>query len=679
MPAQRHVDPNHPLKGRMSYLPALLNPSTILETDGSTSKGSAQGASSPPLGHKRKRPRAARACEFCRSKKYRCDELDPCNRCKKRNQPCIYNNADLARSRLQALSRHGFDVHPDGQVGTEVNLTSSNVPNDAANGQVNEHEIQASNPGSNEPRSFPEFFTQIQQEVQRLIPAVAQPPSWAASLPKINALPSSMQIQATDQSQSSSQHHVRQLRYFLDGYFQSLHYIHPFLDKAKFLSRCEHFWSGPSEQPRSFVALYYAIMSLAAITQESGENLADGETRIEWSRDMFQRASDVLNAAPGNTDLDTLQAYLILTLVCQHQLKLDLAYMYLGRAVRIALSARFNRKSRMPQSIELSEDSSEIVRTWWVVYSVEIELSFALGLPDSLGPDLYHDQLFPPTDHDEYVIIAKTVELARIVREVSTSTHGSAQPGMETLSRALELETKIDLWLESLPKIIRSAFPHDQASTTFKAPRWAEQQMRSLQFRCLYIRMALYRHFLLHSPATDVLPRSESQVAIEKCVSSAKATIQQMHRLYCDLYYFRTYSYNLFHLLYAASVILYYMSRLAEHESKDDLQRHIDMSFEVLHAMEEQAVCKKAVAVLKEIVRKSQGDEKADNPVSSQRAPQPERVLLDELANTTAEPCTELPLQEIPGHVEDFSLDCMTQLPPFDDAGLISTLPNQVQ
>ena len=34
---------------------------------------------------RRKRPRAARACVFCREKKYRCDELEPCGKCKSKN------------------------------------------------------------------------------------------------------------------------------------------------------------------------------------------------------------------------------------------------------------------------------------------------------------------------------------------------------------------------------------------------------------------------------------------------------------------------------------------------------------------------------------------------------------------------------------------------------------------
>ncbi len=40
---------------------------------------------SPPAqntGHKVRRPRAARACDLCRIKKNKCDELYPCTYCK---------------------------------------------------------------------------------------------------------------------------------------------------------------------------------------------------------------------------------------------------------------------------------------------------------------------------------------------------------------------------------------------------------------------------------------------------------------------------------------------------------------------------------------------------------------------------------------------------------------------
>ncbi|KAJ5103683.1 hypothetical protein N7532_004212 [Penicillium argentinense] len=37
-----------------------------------------------------KRPRAAQACDRCRTKKYKCDEQYPCSHCKKSHLDCVY-------------------------------------------------------------------------------------------------------------------------------------------------------------------------------------------------------------------------------------------------------------------------------------------------------------------------------------------------------------------------------------------------------------------------------------------------------------------------------------------------------------------------------------------------------------------------------------------------------------
>ncbi|EEY15972.1 conserved hypothetical protein [Verticillium alfalfae VaMs.102] len=61
--------------------------------------------------HKARRPRAARACDACRTKKNKCDELYPCTYCKNRKLECIYKGQDAASRRyapdyVQQLEDH---------------------------------------------------------------------------------------------------------------------------------------------------------------------------------------------------------------------------------------------------------------------------------------------------------------------------------------------------------------------------------------------------------------------------------------------------------------------------------------------------------------------------------------------------------------------------------------------
>lgn len=93
------------------------------------SVGSGNNAAPVSNDKKRKRPRAARACEFCRAKKYRCDELYPCGQCRstcrssaigladivqdKRSTVCMRVSTIFVRDCLPSMSVMKYGLHPD--------------------------------------------------------------------------------------------------------------------------------------------------------------------------------------------------------------------------------------------------------------------------------------------------------------------------------------------------------------------------------------------------------------------------------------------------------------------------------------------------------------------------------------------------------------------------------------
>ncbi|KAJ9608056.1 hypothetical protein H2200_007044 [Cladophialophora chaetospira] len=659
MSTARHVEANHPLKGRLAYLPALLNPA-----DGS---GDRPMQSSPP-GQKRRRPRAARACEFCRAKKYRCDEQAPCSRCKRRDQPCIYKDADLARSRF---AHHDTVMTPTstGHISLEKSY-ERRTPGPASHNdgsqevsEINPHTLDTEFHG---PTSSLAFLAAVQQGPHE---DTAQHNNGAQSL--VSAFHNESFSPKTtrsrlveDQPPSPTRYHFRQSRFFLDGYFQNLHYIHPIINKADFLSRCEDLWFGRSEgQSLSFVALYYAVMSLGAIIQEWDEEIVEGMGRFEWARAMFHLASDALESTLGHNDLHTVQACIILAKVCQNELNPHLAYLYLGRAVRTALSAGFNRRPRQRLPPAQPTGHSDIVNTWWGLYSLEVEVSFALGRPDALGLDVFHNQNMPPTnDNTEHCILTPMVEFARIIRKVSISIYMSAYSLSERLANAAQIEPGMDAWIESVPVIIRPSFHGEQVSVMSRETKWARKQKHTLKLRYFNVKMVLYRPFLI-AAAADNVSEMGLQAAVIKCVSAARDTIQMMHHMYCEVSYFRTWWYNVTYTMYAASILLCYQSRLAVHEETEDLQRHVSMAVDVLEAMEQHVVAKKAMAVLRDALQHK------DRPMAG--LPQQASLLADtplmQLANlSAAEASGARPADEAFDPFLDVNFD-MGQFFPFDD------------
>lgn len=69
---------------------SLLEQPTLQEHSQPSQTPQAQTSPSSEPPQKKKRPRAAQACDRCRAKKYKCDESFPCFYCRKHGYDCIY-------------------------------------------------------------------------------------------------------------------------------------------------------------------------------------------------------------------------------------------------------------------------------------------------------------------------------------------------------------------------------------------------------------------------------------------------------------------------------------------------------------------------------------------------------------------------------------------------------------
>lgn len=621
-----------------------------------------------PNDKKRKRPRAARACQFCRSKKYRCDELFPCSQCKRQKQNCVYDVADHVRQRMLNsgdLSESRSTEHCGGESGgnsAAISGRDSHLPMEAFS-------TAASN-GAVTPTSPPSTFNPLPQtystpigstlDVQReeitasvhqagdgqdievsdvnphtqslefhgqtssiaflatLRPQAPKPgrngnfttsttsqhPSLLSNLHN-EAFSPEFLVQGNQEGEllEAERYYFRQAQVFLDGYFQNIHFVHPILDRREFMNRCEDLWFGtPDQQPKSFVALYYSIMSLGCLIRTWDEVKFDGLGRHEWSRKLFSLARVALGTLKSMTSVESIQCLFFMAKVCQNELNPSLAYMYLGWATRASFSAGFNRK-RVSGSEESFEKDEAISKLWWGLYSLEIETSFALGRPDSLGADAYHNQLMPLLDETETAIITAMVQFAKIIKEVSISIYLSENSIQGKAEKASQLENKMDSWLQNLPTTIRPSI-----FETFKMPKigkdqiWASRQRLVLELRFHNVKMVLFRPFLTAAAIGKQNPSTQMQEAMNKCVDAARSTIKLMHEMYCHHIFFRTWWYNTTYILYAASIVLCYGTKVA---SSNERQEFLDLggqTIEILEAMGESVVAKNASQMIKQII-----------------------------------------------------------------------------
>jgi hypothetical protein len=205
-----------------------------------------------------------------------------------------------------------------------------------------------------------------------------------------------------DRSSAATAAYHPQCRVFVRNFFSSLHYIHPILDKHVFLSRCEDLWAANAGEVtgRSFLALYYAILSLGALVGERDDEPIGGIENAHWSRIFFEAAEDLASRLGSTTNLDMVHCYffmvrqgeqpggppLLLTgcsqaKVCQNRLNAHRrlvsvvaftilsnamlgSYILVGLAVRTALAMGINRRAP-PSAGKDDETLRAESRTWW--------------------------------------------------------------------------------------------------------------------------------------------------------------------------------------------------------------------------------------------------------------------------------------------------------------------------
>jgi hypothetical protein len=274
---------------------------------------------------------------------------------------------------------------------------------------------------------------------------------------------------------------------FIDAYFKTIHFVHPILDQEWFLKRCNDLWSGYTHGLRqSFLALYFSVLSSGACFRIWAKDSINGMGRLEWSRLLFERAEHALGRSGSVNDLEAVQAPFILSLICKQQLELNLAYSFIGRAIRTALTTGINRKVVFADP-NFPQDSPTITvgRTWWDLYNLEIELSFTLGRPDTLGLDSYHNRPLPPIDDSETAIIPVMHQLSHIVRKISAEIYLSRAPPDEKLSLATQIEVELDQWFSNIPATIRpplgSSVEAMQSVENIRSAYWPRVQMLILK------------------------------------------------------------------------------------------------------------------------------------------------------------------------------------------------------
>lgn len=413
--------------------------------------------------------------------------------------------------------------------------------------------------------------------------------------------------------------YIKEAQYFIDAYFQNFHFVHPFIDKKIFHQRVANLWAlGDPACDMCFFCTYLSLMSLGALIGEWEweEDRLGGLSRFEWSRKLFDEALANLADLHFPANLDTVHCLFLCAKVCQNELNHNMAYLYSGFAVRICLTAGFNQNGGGGFSNSSSSNgpssSLQISRTWWGLYFLEMELSFALGRPDTLGLDEYHDQPLPPVDDTEFAFIPLMVDFARIVRRIAIGIYHSRISWQQKMAHAWDLECELDGWASNLPARIRPAglSPSSPSSSeglaALRQPKWCRLQKIIIEVRYHNVRMLLFRPFLsMLARDSGTHPPGVAE-AVDKCITSAKRIIQIVHDAMITNSFFRTWWDNTMHIIFATAVLLLHASRVSQSRGST-IAPQVDVAVDILEAMDECMVARKSSNIIRHMLAQVKG------------------------------------------------------------------------
>ncbi|KAJ5108439.1 hypothetical protein N7456_005114 [Penicillium angulare] len=422
-----------------------------------------------------KRNQVARACDWCRLNRIKCDDSQPCQNCRTRGVQCSNGkrtdvptlpaaNREIQRLRntIQALqgqlSKAGqesqdqapgkYATPPDSdsvgvspqfdpltsRVPRSINLSSSTrewegieIHDAHTGGAVYYGPLSSSYFGARMGRFLSEALSKHQPE--SLFMMDNQPLTYPPNIltchqdqkwPGVSSLASDQSTITALESLSRAQE-----QYFIDLLWQSSHCIYPVLSESDFREYYCSLWDmGGDQSIRRPSSLVDSI--LAVCMQYGSTFLTSDEDCLESERDqhvlsvsmkshaLFRRAQSLLLDEIERPSIMTLQSYIYCIIYLTNTSLLNAAHSLLGTAVRVAQALRLHLP---PCDTTLREYQELNRRLWCTLVGFDCQLSMALGRPQVINLEDIEASL--PGDSQEHALLSGSMLVIPVNDEIS--------------------------------------------------------------------------------------------------------------------------------------------------------------------------------------------------------------------------------------------------------------------
>ncbi|KAE8382775.1 fungal-specific transcription factor domain-containing protein [Aspergillus bertholletiae] len=413
---------------------------------------------------------------------------------------------------------------------------------------------------------------------------------------------------------------------FIGSYFSNKHYIHPLLCKDAFMRKSEREAFVVSKRrafyrhSSKFKGLYFAVVALGAINASPSETslldhysnyMVDGRkhsfagklSALDFADFYFGITKQALGDIFESCSLESAQALLLLSVFCQNALRPHSCFMYSGMAVRTAIAIGLaSGMSSLPSNMR-----KEGRRTWWCIYSHEVEMCCSSGRLDSMKQLDHYQVSLPPLkanscnthdldiEDDEVAMIPVMVSLAQIMSEASHLLYHSPKRPMSEMSQiALNLDNKLEEWKSNLPSFLNV----DVAS--LNDSEWAFKQKLVLRLRFYNTRILIHRPFLAASTCAANSPNLFQHGHI--CLTAARTSIQMQYESFLHRIYIRTWWYNTTYALYGAMILLHLILSGFPGVNEEELFKDVEKSLEIFHSMTNIIVARRCSEMIREVL-----------------------------------------------------------------------------
>lgn len=473
----------------------------------------------PPRTRQKKRGQVARACDWCRVHRIKCDSINPCSNCKNRGGQCSNSGAIKAATlphayrEIERLERRVEELEQEKERDAEKPVhqprTPISLPRSLSDGQesgTGEQDLARSRPkgawegiyistarspqktwyGSSSLFCFighiDAFLAVALQQshlAERMLPDSASNlldgPTTEAAEDQVGQLtpPTNDPINTGEYLTSTQE------EYFLSLFWQSYYTSYPILDELEFKKYYRSLWATPDgkRKPSALadiviaVCMQYGMARLPSVerglnaTSRANVNNTDATIAGRW---YYRRCQTLLSAELESPIISTLQCHILCSIYLCCASFQNMAISACGLAVQTAYMLGLHLEP--PQSMPRRERETR-KRLWWTLYVLETEMSMKLG-----RPFLLHDSStacsLPADDREIAMLVGASfaplgenvtwltwnlhnTKLLLAARTAYTTSYNGAPDSFNACNNQ-PITERLEHWLKDVPEAIKT-------------------------------------------------------------------------------------------------------------------------------------------------------------------------------------------------------------------------------